>query len=121
MKTCHIYFYDGWLSVSPTTIGVAKVLGKYFEKVIIYAQNTQFKKYFFKENNIEVQYIYNSFYWKKSDKPRNFFNKVVHIFIPKIIYPICNTSASAVVSANCINIFVSEFRFHLRIKKTSQY
>ena len=76
MSTCHIYFYDGWLSVSPTTISVAKILGKHFDKVIIYAQNTQFKKYKFDEKNIDVKYIYNSFYWKKSDKPLNFAGKV---------------------------------------------
>jgi len=79
MSTCHIYFYDGWLSVSPTTISVAKILGKSFEKVIIYAQNTQFKNYKFEEKNIEVRYIYNSFYWKKSDKPLNFAKKVKKI------------------------------------------
>lgn len=76
MSTCHVYFYDGWLSVSPTTISISKILGKHFDKVIIYAQNTQFKKYFFDEKNIEVKYIYNSFYWKKSDKPINFAKKV---------------------------------------------
>ncbi len=76
MSTCHVYFYDGWLSVSPTTISISKILGKHFDKVIIYAQNTQFKKYFFDEKNIDVKYIYNSFYWKKSDKPINFAKKV---------------------------------------------
>lgn len=76
MNTCYIYFYDGWLSVSPTTVTVAKVLAKHFEKVIIFAQNTQFKKYFFDEKNIEVKYLYNSFYWKLSDKPVNFAKKV---------------------------------------------
>ncbi|MBR1617322.1 hypothetical protein IJ670_04150, partial [bacterium] len=44
--------------------------------VNIWAQNTQFKKYFFKEKNIKVNYLYNSFYWKKEDKPKNFANKV---------------------------------------------
>jgi len=76
MSTCHVYFYDGWLSVSPTTISISKILGKHFDKVVIYAQNTQFKKYFFDEKNIDVKYIYNSFYWKKEDKPLNFAKKV---------------------------------------------
>ena len=76
MKTCHIYFYDGWLSLSPTTIGIAKFLGQIFDKVVIYAQKTQFKEYRFDEKNITVHYIYNSFYWKKSDKPYNFAKKV---------------------------------------------
>ncbi len=76
MSNCHIYFFDGWLSVSPMTISVAKTMGKLFDKVFIYAQNTQFKKYKFEERNIEAKYIYNSFYWKKSDKPKNFANKV---------------------------------------------
>ena len=75
MSTCHVYFYDGWLSVSPTTIGVAKVLSKHFDKVVIYQQKTHFKKYIFSEKNIEVKNIYNSFYWKKSDKPKNFAKK----------------------------------------------
>ncbi len=80
MNICHIYFYDGWLSVSPTTISVAKILCKHFDKVVIYAQNTQFKKYKFEEKNIEVKYLYNSFYWKKSDKPLNFAKKVKRLF-----------------------------------------
>ncbi len=76
MKTCYVYFYDGYISVAPTIIGTAKILSKYFEKVVIFAQKTHFKKYEFKEKNIEVKYIFNSFYWKKSDKPKNFANKV---------------------------------------------
>ena len=76
MNTCHIYFYDGWLSVSPTTIGVAKFLSKIFKNVVIYAQKTQFKEYKFEEPNIKVHYIYNSFYWRKEDKPINFAKKV---------------------------------------------
>ena len=71
-----LYFYDGWLSVSPTTISVAKVLSKHFDNVNIYAQKTQFKPYKFKEKNIKVFYIFNSLYFKKEDKPKNFAKSV---------------------------------------------
>lgn len=86
MSTCHVYFYDGWLSVSPTTIGVAKVLSKHFDKVVIYQQKTHFKKYIFSEKNIEVKDIYNSFYWKRSDKPKNFAKKIKKMFSEKKLF-----------------------------------
>lgn len=77
MQNCHIYFYDGWLSVAPTVISLAKILSKYFANIYIYMQKTQFKKYYFEEENIFPIYINNSFYWKKEDKPLNFEKKVL--------------------------------------------
>ena len=77
MQNCHIYFYDGWLSVAPTVISLAKILSKYFANIYIYMQKTQFNKYYFEEENIFPIYINNSFYWKKEDKPLNFEKKVL--------------------------------------------
>ncbi len=76
MVNCHFVFYDGWVEVSPTVISFAKVLSKYFDNVILYCQTNGFRKYEFDEKNIKTHYIYNSLYWKKSDKPKNFFSKV---------------------------------------------
>lgn len=77
MHNCHIYFYDGWLSVAPTVIGLAKTLAKHFKNVYIYMQKTQFKKYSFDEKNIYPIYFNNSLYWKREDKPFNFEKKVL--------------------------------------------
>ena len=77
MHNCHIYFYDSWLSVAPTVISLAKIFAKHFNNVYIYMQKTQFKEYHFEEKNIFPIYLNNSFYWKKSDKPKNFEQKVL--------------------------------------------
>ncbi len=79
MPNCHFVFYDGWVAVSPTVISLAKVLGKHFDNVILYCQKNGFKKYEFEEKNIKTHYIHNSIYWKKADKPKNFFSKVQKI------------------------------------------
>ena len=77
MQNCHIYFYDSWLSVAPTVISLAKIFAKHFNNGYIYKQKTHFKEYHFEEKNIFPIYLNNSFYWKKSDKPKNFEQKVL--------------------------------------------
>ncbi len=79
MVNCHFVFYDGWVAVSPTVISFAKILSRHFDNVILYCQKNGFKKYEFEEKNIKTHYIHNSIYWKKSDKPKNFFAKVQKI------------------------------------------
>lgn len=76
MSNCHIYFYDGWMTVSPTTIGFAKAIAKHFENVYIYARKTKFKDYHFEEENIFVQYIKRGFCFTKAAKYKHFENKV---------------------------------------------
>lgn len=52
----YLFFYDGYISVSPSVISMAYALSNYYDNVIIFAKHTQYKEFQFKKNNIEIVY-----------------------------------------------------------------
>lgn len=41
----YLFFYDGYVSVSPTVISMSYALSDYFDTVIIFAKHTGFKDF----------------------------------------------------------------------------
>ena len=83
MKTCYLYFYDGHLSVSPTTISLAQAMGKIFDKVVVFCKNTAFDRYTFKEKNVEAYYMNDHFLFNRKIGRTRFFIGVLRYMFKK--------------------------------------
>ena len=81
MSTCYLYFYDGHLSVSPTTISLARAMGKIFDKVVVFCKNTSFARYEFEEENVESHYMNDDFLFnRKIGRTRFFIGVLKYMF-----------------------------------------
>ena len=56
-KTCSIFFYEGYLEVAPTVVGLAQALSKQGYSVFIYATETEFPKLKISSDQITVYYF----------------------------------------------------------------
>ena len=56
-KSCSIFFYEGWLNISPTLINLASLLAKSGYEVIIYTRDTGYDKPTHLSPRIEVVYL----------------------------------------------------------------
>lgn len=83
MKTCYLYFYDGHLSVSPTTISLAQAMGKIFDKVVVFCKNTAFDRYTYKEKNVETYYMNDHFLFNRKIGRTRFFIGVLRYMFKK--------------------------------------
>lgn len=86
MSNCYLYFYDGHLSVSPTTISLAKAISTIFDNVIVFCKDTKFDRYSFEEKNIKAIYMNDEykFFNKKVGRTRFFFGVLKYILKSKI-------------------------------------
>ena len=73
MSNCYIYFYDGHLSVSPTTISLAQAMSKVFEEVVVFTKDTCFDRYQFEEKNVISVYMNDLFMFGRKIGRLRFF------------------------------------------------
>ncbi len=81
MSNCYIYFYDGHLSVSPTTISIAQAMGKVFDNVVVFTKDTSFDRFQFEENNVKAVYMNDYFMFNRKIGRLRFFIGVLKYLI----------------------------------------
>ncbi len=82
MKTVYLFFFDGYISVAPTIIGLAETLSDIYDKVVVFVKDTPYGRYKF--NNPKINIVYGNDFFRKNknlSKVKNYIFAVLKYFV----------------------------------------
>ncbi len=114
-KCAYLFFFDGYVSVAPTIIGLAEVLSEKYDKVYILAKDTVYGRYVFKNKKISLIYCddYNNAK-KNLYKVKHYFHSVFRIF-KDIGFPKRNDLVINVDDASFLVVSLFSILFRLKL------